>query len=81
MKHHVSNVNYSVAHRRASVSAQAALGVFSPRYTVSVETLGLMAGLLLLLQQREVVVLYGFIYLVYYYSPSVLNCVHVRGLQ
>lgn len=60
MKHHVSNVNYFVAHCRASMSAQAASGEFFC-YTVSVESLGLMAGLLLLLQQREVVVLYGFI--------------------
>lgn len=44
------------------MSAQAASGEFFC-YTVSVESLGLMAGLLLLLQQREVVVLYGFIYL------------------
>lgn len=41
------------------MSAQAASGdVFFLHYTVSMETLGLMTGLLLLLQQREVVLLY-----------------------
>lgn len=56
MQRHVSNVNYFVARHRASVSAQAA----SAGRRVSVETSGLMADLLLLSQQRDVVVLYGF---------------------
>lgn len=43
------------------MSAQAASGGGFFHVTVSVETLGLIAGLLLLLEQREVVVLYGFI--------------------
>lgn len=56
MQRHVSNVNYFVVRHRASVSAQAA----SAGRRVSVETSGLMADLLLLSQQRDVVVLYGF---------------------
>lgn len=41
MKHHVSNVNYFLAHHRAAVSAQAASGglfFFFFHYTVSMET-------------------------------------------
>lgn len=70
MKHHVSNVNHFVAHHQASVSAQASSGGL---FVISVETLALMAGLLL--QQREVVVLFGFIWCVYCYSPMVQGLV------
>lgn len=48
-------------------------------YTVSMETLGLMTGLLLLLQQREVVVLYMALFSLC--IASVLSNVKISSVQ